>query len=495
MDRLQEANQVASLMRRRETPKAITSVHEPATGVARHCDGSAAPICARENALRIPASRWRFTARVPDSREAFPWRPPLAAAQPQAFEMLRGVPPRVVDGMRAPRIAPPGANYLARAKKPRDYHVLPLVGAALRVSCSAGFRLPPIRSQSLAGPNPRPAALLWPDQLQAGMLPRMDFAIPSKTLSVGIPLQPMRTPRGADSRLAVALVIPCVRNVARREPRCENTPEPKCWGSQWKEPEGVVIIRMPYRWDGPAPAGFSELPRDVQRGLGDPRVALVPIAPQEGTVGPMAAHGPTPVPRSAPAHRPPPEPTAPPAPQRVAKSLIEENFIGGWHNWTAGVKDWRVDAAGAHSGSLALFKPSMEMSDYEIEFLARIEKRSVLWVFRASALEDYYLASVRPASGGGFEFTRRVVTGGVPEAAVTAPVKRLEGAHPSFTVKMRISGSRFAVWIDGQSIDRWTDDRLPSGGVGFSGTPDDRARIYWLRLSPLGDAVKESPKS
>ena len=45
--------------------------------------------------------------------------------------------------------------------------------------------------------------------------------------------------------------------------------------------------------------------------------------------------------------------------------------------------------------------------------------------------------------------------------------------------------------LDGQPIDSWTDSRLPVGGIGFIGATDDRARIYWVRLSPLGGPGKE----
>ena len=67
-----------------------------------------------------------------------------------------------------------------------------------------------------------------------------------------------------------------------------------------------------------------------------------------------------------------------------AATTIEERFESGWTNWIGGTADWKVDAAGVRTGSLALFAPSLDLTDYDLEFLARIDQRSVAWVFRAA---------------------------------------------------------------------------------------------------------------
>ena len=59
------------------------------------------------------------------------------------------------------------------------------------------------------------------------------------------------------------------------------------------------------------------------------------------------------------------------------------------------------------------------------------------------------------------------------------------------TVRTEVCGNTFAVSISGKIIDTWTDDRLPIGGIGFIGAPDDRARLYWVRLSSAGSPGKE----
>jgi hypothetical protein len=69
--------------------------------------------------------------------------------------------------------------------------------------------------------------------------------------------------------------------------------------------------------------------------------------------------------------------------------VVEEHFDAGWDNWVGGVSDWKVDVAGVRAGSLALYSPTLDLSDYELEFLARIDTRTVNWVVRAAGLDQY----------------------------------------------------------------------------------------------------------
>jgi hypothetical protein len=175
--------------------------------------------------------------------------------------------------------------------------------------------------------------------------------------------------------------------------------------------------------------------------------------------------------------------------------LLEERFDSGWGNWTGQMEDWKTDAAGVRTGSFALFTPSLELCDYDLEFLARIESRSVTWVFRAASATEYFAASIALTSAGAYEFRRRAVIGGVEEPATSVHLRLAPGTKAALKVRMRVEGSEFAVSLDGQSIDTWTDHRLANGGIGFAGATDDRARLYWVRLSSRESQAKEYRKS
>jgi hypothetical protein len=170
---------------------------------------------------------------------------------------------------------------------------------------------------------------------------------------------------------------------------------------------------------------------------------------------------------------------------------IEEHFGDGWDNWVGGVKEWKVDVAGVRSGPLALYSPTLELIDYELEFLARIDTRSLNWVVRAAGLDEYLRCTLTAIPGGELEFSRCAVVAGVPQAPITS-TQRLPGKpRAAMTVGTRVFGDTFTVSVDGNDIDSWDDARFPMGGVGFMGSPDDRARLYWVRVSSTELTAKE----
>src|SRR5207244_2543922 len=69
---------------------------------------------------------------------------------------------------------------------------------------------------------------------------------------------------------------------------------------------------------------------------------------------------------------------------RSAVSLAEDfrsslNAWGGGNDWS---KTWSVDQAGfVRPGRLALYLPSIPLSDYRFEFTGQIERRSLAYVF------------------------------------------------------------------------------------------------------------------
>jgi hypothetical protein len=180
---------------------------------------------------------------------------------------------------------------------------------------------------------------------------------------------------------------------------------------------------------------------------------------------------------------------APAAPPAVVR--IEEHFGSGWDNWVGGMKDWLVDVAGVRTGPLALFVPTLELIDYDLDFLARIDTRTINWVVRAAGADEYLRCTLTAVGGGELEFSRCAVISGVEQTPVIAP-QRLPGKPRSaMTVSTHVSGDSFTVSVDGKNIDAWDDDRFPMGGIGFIGAPDDRARLYWVRLSSTELTAKE----
>ena len=108
--------------------------------------------------------------------------------------------------------------------------------------------------------------------------------------------------------------------------------------------------------------------------------------------------------------KPPPPPPA-----------LEEDFNSGLARWIGETAAWKLDVAGARPGGLALLEPSLSWTDYDFEFLTRIGKRSVTFVFRASDVNNYHRITIGPAESGGYELRRSVVIAGNEEPVAAVP--------------------------------------------------------------------------
>jgi len=550
MDRLMEANKVASLMRRRENPKPI-----PAAQLARDSKigprvaplaripvrrPEAGPMRPLRAALATPAIAARSAQVRPTPQQAAtPMPAEVRSMEPRAFRGRAGravLPPR--GGAFPARIMPAGAvlprfagAQVAQLRREvaelrltlRRTHlggsgiqVRPLRitaqhcqepqpargltnsadrGRDLRVSSGIGFRLtaPRVRSIELGRPRTNPPA----------------------RSTVARPVTESSQPKRID-----ALEGGVIRFVTRIPAAPRGPKQTAAAGFQWANalftgarPErGAIPItrNCDVRWVGQAPcqpelrysngvARFHaatpappSLPtaraRDI---LTQPRLTLVSFQPQENPFQcPSDLHGTLLTSVHFGGAAPVRKVDSPPA-------TMEEHFDGGLHQWVGGTEDWKVDVAGVRPGSLALYSPSLEIPNYVFEFLARIEQKGVSWVFRAANCTDYYKATLAVAPGGGYEFRRLAVIGGLAEGAtirMAPPAAPAHSGRTALTIRTRVAGSEFTISLDGQTIDTWTDARLTSGGIGFVGSPEERARLYWVKVTPIGHISKEYSK-
>ncbi|MGO9258185.1 MAG: hypothetical protein ACLQU1_18000 [Bryobacteraceae bacterium] len=524
MDRLLEANKVASLMRRRENPKPLAPLREMGeTGIPRRgffepqfARPAEAPLLpeilnragtARRSLVLVGETHFadgpvdRRPKPLPARHEAEAPRLALGQTAPeiparrvrQAVHIVAAGPAHasartpggVENGTRQLRHA--GILWYSAERLHLDpqRHVTPAVfhafhephghrpatvsgprGYSLRVSLGAGFRIQATRLRGLKVDLPQPQV---PES-------RREMQLHSHSPS-GRPVpQPASGP-------ALLLAVPGIPALEWEDPeaRMEWPGLLSPWGCPPGCPQGPVPHQGPelaVRSHGEVWTGFrAAFPPPIRHGGRDqarPRMRIL------GPVGlPPAVRAAT-VPIGCVADGVDSRPGAPPE----SRSSVEERFDAGWKNWTGGFANWTVDAAGARTGALALFTPSMEWRDYEIEFFTRIENRSVTWVYRAAGLNDYYMAALTALPGKGYAFTRRTVWRGKAGAASTAPLSVLPNPKSAYLIRMRIAGNQFSLSIDGQLVETWTDTRLSSGGVGFMGAPEDRARIYWVRFYP-----------
>src|SRR5205085_9938734 len=115
--------------------------------------------------------------------------------------------------------------------------------------------------------------------------------------------------------------------------------------------------------------------------------------------------------------------------QRRAVDEGGDNYHEGLASWDVNNlgKTWGYDKEGfIRPGRLALYKPSRDMSDYKMEFLAQIERKGVNWVFRAADEQNYYamkLAVPEPGPRPLVALIRYQVIDGKKESRGEAPLQ------------------------------------------------------------------------
>jgi hypothetical protein len=558
MDRLEEANKVTSLMRRRENPRHILAARlmcnsaleqraylEPkqllpttdiatfspvipgpaaprvangpdrykaprptrlSSGKARPADPSRLNIHERGTPPEVPPRRQKMSATITQAPlVSLRCKMPAPAPTRRDYPMLRRGRTRVHLGGQslAPGAPQPQCEFtLERQTHPRSIKSHAVEGNALRVSVAVGFRPAAANWCEFLSRPPARASLVWSRTPRSIPRGSQDYAAMSRTLEVEIPKFDARLPAVADRSRPAQFVFPGSLAPRRPLPATGTQPgkrptdvawrlsEPRSSGMAVTPPAAgfakrngahvFSIVVLPSSTRPVRQVAFSAfIPREP---VGCPRVGVEgmvvaaiagsPIAGGPGEAGPVAV-----------------QPIEPAKPAEMVR--IEEHFGDGWDNWVGGVKEWKVDVAGVRSGPLALYSPTLELIDYELEFLARIDTRSLNWVVRAAGLDEYLRCTLTAIPGGELEFSRCAVVAGVPQAPITS-TQRLPGKpRAAMTVGTRVFGDTFTVSVDGNDIDSWDDARFPMGGVGFMGSPDDRARLYWVRVSSTELTAKE----
>lgn len=160
---------------------------------------------------------------------------------------------------------------------------------------------------------------------------------------------------------------------------------------------------------------------------------------------------------------------------------------GGW------VQGWAGDVAGAHVGrQITIYRPSLKLADYRIEFQGQIENKSLGWVFRAADGDNYYamklafVSTALPLKAALIKFMiyngKETELGRIP---LDVPVN-----DTMFNVRMDVRGPRFNTYIQGQQVDVWTNDQLKTGGVGFLNERSERGKIKSVSISVLTGGEK-----
>jgi hypothetical protein len=169
-----------------------------------------------------------------------------------------------------------------------------------------------------------------------------------------------------------------------------------------------------------------------------------------------------------------------------------EKGMEAWGHAKSWAPGWSHHAEGyVQPGQLALFEPSMKFTDYRMEFFGQIESKSIGWVVRAHDPKNYYAMKFTVIQSGLRPIIAMVhypVTDGHAGRSIETPLMDvMVHNNTPYHVGVTVAGNRIITSIEGQEVDRWVEDQIPSGGVGFYSDAGERARLYWMKVSKNED--------
>ena len=181
--------------------------------------------------------------------------------------------------------------------------------------------------------------------------------------------------------------------------------------------------------------------------------------------------------------------------QRAGVDLVDD-FRSGLDAWTLGAgldAKWSYDRMGfVRPGSLALFRPTIGLTDYDVDFIARIEQKGLGFVFRASGVKNYQAVKLVITHAGPLPDVRVIhytVVNGRETGRSDKPLPIQLAADSFFEVHIEVRGNDFTLMVQDKMADFWSDSRLKTGGVGFFCGKGESARVRRVEVTHQNDAL------
>ncbi len=179
-----------------------------------------------------------------------------------------------------------------------------------------------------------------------------------------------------------------------------------------------------------------------------------------------------------------------------AAIALNEDFRSGLDDWASpggSTTDWSFDQTGfVRPGPLAIYRPSVNLTDYQVQFMGFIDKKALSWVVRAKDFDNYYVVKMvvlKPGPIPEMGITRYAVIKGKAQNRVDTPVPVNARADTLYRVQMDVTGDTFSLMVQDQMIDSWSEPRLPRGGVGFFSAGGEQSRVKWVQVTHQYDML------
>ena len=175
--------------------------------------------------------------------------------------------------------------------------------------------------------------------------------------------------------------------------------------------------------------------------------------------------------------------------QSQGSGTLREDFRSGVANWEGfktTTSDWGMEGGQVRPSSLRVWKQSTSLSNYEMEFMGQIERKSIDWAFRASDVRNYYatkLIITKPGPLPNAGLVRFIVLDGRERERVELPLPLTLERGVDYRVRVSVRGGRFLTSVNGQLVSSWMDNRLSRGGVGFFSEDGESSLLKWVSVS------------
>ena len=134
----------------------------------------------------------------------------------------------------------------------------------------------------------------------------------------------------------------------------------------------------------------------------------------------------------------------------------------------------------------------MGLTDYQMQFLGMIDRKSLSWVVRAVDFDNYYVIKMVVLKSGPLPtigVTRYAVINGKADSRADTIVPVDAREDMLYRVRVDVHGDDFALSVQGQMVDSWSEPRLTHGGVGFFAAPGEESRLRWVQVTHQYDML------
>ncbi len=172
---------------------------------------------------------------------------------------------------------------------------------------------------------------------------------------------------------------------------------------------------------------------------------------------------------------------------------IHDDFASGVSGWLGGrASEWDNDRGQMRPTGLKIWRPSVKLADYRMEFEGQIEKNAMSWAFRAPDLRNYYASKIVVRKSGALpvaDLVRYTVLNGAERDRQRLPLPLSIRADTLYHVQMSVRGNQFVTRVNGQIVDTWTDSRLKRGGIGFFADKGESSSIHWVDVKEEREGI------